>query len=903
VIINSAWTVYNLVILLVAASVAWETRQRRTQVRMDLRLPLMLVLPGGRQVGGVTSELSTRGAAVVLENRAQLERGSPVRFIFEGRRSYCEIPAVVAKSSRRAQHLYFPQLSLAEEQELVDALYSRPTAWLGWHQSRYSDEPLWSLLHIFWLGLRATLVVVPGLFTPRPAPVEPESRAEQRMREIAAAIAVLLLGLLMIPPQVQAQSESLAPSVVAQTPTFHEQYDLSALGIRTSISLRSAGASHQLFFDMPITKIVSVATLRLRYSTPAVLSPNESALNLVLNGTPVSSLTLAPGPDQQAEIILPTDLLTTENTVLLQLQGSCNACGRALSWINIDPASTLNLDGTKLALPNDLSLLPAPFFDRSAQRSWSLPVAFCEKPDSEMLEAAAAVSSWFGIFSDVRGMRFPVSIGEIPLGNAVVFVLRNSQLAANLALPSRTGPLLAMRDNPHDPYGKLLVIAGDRPHDLLQVARALAARQSFPAHSDVAYAPATLSHPAPGTYGAPRWLKTDGPALIGTYTSEERLKLQGAGSMDIYFRLPPDLYLRWRQSAPLRLVYTYEGVPLGTRAALGIRLNGESVSDIPLPPATSSSQRADIVELPTGKMHPYTNTLTIDFYFPNGHAPDHAPQYVAIHRDSSIDLQGIPHSVVLPRLELFADAGYPFTQWPDLSRTAVAMPNEPTAAECEELLDIAGFFGAQTGSPVTELKVTDPEHIENYRDNDLIVLGNADAQPLLSQWSSRLPVEFTSEGMRLNEQPTPSRVFHSQWPFRDSDRDRLGALLERRVPLDLVVQAFVSPYRGDRSVVALIPRDRNSADALAAMFMPASHQGPIYGGATISRAGQFQSFLVGTSAYRTGELDPVQQTAVFLFESYWLIPIFVVVLAFLIAMWLHLTTERVASRRLALGRA
>jgi len=625
-------------------------------------------------------------------------------------------------------------------------------------------------------------------------------------------------------------------------------------------------------------------------------------LNLVLNGTQVSSLALAPGANQQAEIVLPTDLLTTENTVLLQLQGSCDECGRALSSITIDPASTLNLGGTKLSLPNDLSLLPAPFFDRSAQRSWSLPVAFCEKPDSEMLAAGAAVVSWFGIFSDARGMRFPVTIGEIPLGNAVVFVLRNSQLAANLALPPRTGPLIAMRDNPRDPYGKLLIVAGDETHDLLQAARALVTRQSFRAHSDVAYIPANLSLPPQKAYQAPRWLNTDRPALIGTYTSEERLKLQGAGSIDIYFRLPPDLYLRWRQWVPLRLAYEYAGVMPGTRAGLGIRLNGESVGDITLPPAPSQSQRADIIELPTGKLHPYTNTVTIDFYFPNGRPPDDALQYLAIHRDSSIDLQGLPHSVVLPRLELFADAGYPFTEWPDLSRTAVAMPDEPTAGEYEGLLDIAGFFGAQTGSQVTALEVSNAEHIERYRDKDLIVLGNADAQPLLSQWSAYMPVEFGPKGMSLNEQPTPSRLLHSQWPFREYDRRRLAELLDQRVPLDLVVEAFVSPYREDRSVVALIPRERNKADALAAMFMPASHQGPIYGGTTVSHAGQFHSFLVGALAHRTGELGPIEQTAVFLFESYWLIPAFVVVLAFLIAAWLHLTTERVASRRLALGK-
>jgi len=404
----------------------------------------------------------------VLENRMQFKRGSPVQFIFQGRHSYCEIPAFVAKSSRLIHHLCFPQLSLVEEQELIHVLYSRPTAWLG--RSWHADNPFGSLLHIWWLGLRAVFVVLPGLLSPRPASRDSETHAPGGVRETAAGIVILLLGVLAVVPQVHAQRDTSTPSASLHPPTFHEQYDLGTLGIRTMISLRGAGSSQQLFFDLPITKVVSSATLQLYYSTPTVLRRNESVLNLVLNGTQVSSLPLAPGANQQAKIVLPTDLLTTENTVLLQLQGSCAGCGRALSSITIDPASTLNLGGTKLSLPNDLSLLPAPFFDRSAQRSWSLPVAFCEKPDSETLVAGAAVVSWFGIFSDARGVRFPVTIGEIPSGNAVVFVLRNSQLAASLALPSGTGPLIAMRDNPRDPYGKLLIVAGDETHDLLQAA-------------------------------------------------------------------------------------------------------------------------------------------------------------------------------------------------------------------------------------------------------------------------------------------------------------------------------------------------------------------------------------------------------------------------------------------------
>jgi Bacterial cellulose synthase subunit len=229
------------------------------------------------------------------------------------------------------------------------------------------------------------------------------------------------------------------------------------------------------------------------------------------------------------------------------------------------------------------------------------------------------------------------------------------------------------------------------------------------------------------------------------------------------------------------------------------------------------------------------------------------------------------------------------------------MPEAPTPAAYEELLDLAGFFGAQTGSPSTAITVTNVQQLERHRDKNLLLLGDAASQLLLSRWSFYMPLEVTPEGWQVNAQPTPSRLLHSQWPFRDSDRRRLISLLKSGISPDLVVESFLSPYRQDRTVVALVPRERNNSDAVASMFIPSEHQGPIYGGVAISKNRRFQSFLVGTVAYRTGNLTPFEETAVLLFESYWLIPGLVVLCALMIGIWLHQRTERIAARRLTVN--
>lgn len=901
VIMNSAWAIYNIVILSVAASVAWERRQRRSQVRVDVRVPLRLADANGRHATGVASQLSPHGASARLDRSLRLSRGAAVSLVLGDGKSRFEIPAFVAKSSRRRYHLVFHRLTLSQELHLVNVIYSRPDAWVSWHDSRPSDNAIKSLLHIVWLALRGVFIVSFGLvgLLPTRNRHQPQSTGKKE-RKPALAASIVLAFMALTPTTLgalQASPENRSPKA-PQPLVFNEGYEIGSPN--QTIKLQGSGASQNFYFSVPVTKVISSATLKLRYAAPA-LRRDEARLELTLNGSSAGQVTLAPGTDVETSITLPTDLLTNDNTLSLQVVGSCVDCASAHApWIIVSPNSRLSLSGTKLPLGNDLALLPLPFFDPAGQRPWSLPVVFGERPDVNALKAASIAASWFGVFSDVRGVHFPVKIGELPDGNAIVFVRRNSQLAASFSLPAKPGALLAMRDNPRDPYGKLLILAGDNTKDLLAAARALVTRNNYQAHVDAAFV-RDVSVPARERYDAPRWLKTDQPAPIGTYTTAERLELRGPGRITIYFRLPPDLFLPARQSVPLFLKYAYAGVAQDSRAALHIRLNDKDIGSIPLEPSASRVEKAELVRLPTSRLQPYTNTLTVDFEFGRGAGRDDVRQYAAIRRDSWLDLQSIPHSVVLPKLELFSEAGYPYTEWPDLGRTAVILPAAPAVNDYEVLLDMAAFFGAQTGCPGTALTISEAADIETVADKDLVLLGTAASQPLLSQWASFMPLAVSQGRMWLNPSQPTAQLLNPEWVLREGDRNELAELALNRRSLDGIVEGFVSPLRDDRSVVAIVPIDSARPGGLASLFIPSVRQGPVYGGVAVSQEGRFQSFLVGVKAYHSGELDPYEQTRVFLIENYWLVPLIVALLAVFISAWLRQRTERVAARRLAAG--
>jgi cellulose synthase (UDP-forming) len=906
IIMNAAWTIYSTMILSVAASAAWERRRlrsaacQRAKLPATLRLEIHHVCGCDRQIAGETILLSRRTVTVRMDESLELARGMSVLLTLIDGNSSCQIPALVAHSAGRRQHLFLPELTDQQERQIEYLMHSRRRAWRLSQASHLSDRPLRSLLLIFTLAMRGLAIVPIGLVMPSPGD-EPESPPPRRKRAPASVVVPILFFTSVLLHCADLQSRRPGTNAHGtHSADFRDEFELGIAGEAKDLSLQGSEASLQFFFGEPVSKVTTNATLRLNYAAPD-LHANEARIDLTLNGAEVGSIALYPGPAQQAEFALPADLLTNDNTLSLQLQGACAACAsKPAPWVIVDPHSTISLSGTRLPLANDLSLLPLPFFDPSGSRAWSLPLVFGNSPDEITLNSAALVASWFGVLSDVRGVHFPVSVGEIPNGNAVVFALHGSPLLASLSLPSEPGPLLAMCDNPRDPYGKLLIVSGNDPKDLLEAARSLTTESQLLRGAYVH--PQIIRVSARREYDAPRWLQADKPFAIGSYTTDERLKLQGTGSINLYFRLPPDLFLRARQSVPMALKFQYSGTPKRSPATLHVRLNGKDIDSIHLKPASSSVEKSKIFRLPTGSLLPYTNTVTVDFYFEGNAPPSSVRPSFAIHRSTSLDLRGIPHSVVLPRLELFGSSGYPFTRWPDLSRTAVIMPSAPTPADYETLLDMAGFFGAQTGALTTGLTVTSADNLEGIKDKDLVVIGTPDSQPLLSQWSAGMPLALSGPDMRVRDGPEWTLLLHPEWPFRAYDGSRLRRLLRDGANLDLFIESFVSPRRSDRLVVAIVPRGSGAIDAVRVLFTPSERLGPVYGGVAVSRNGRFESYLVGTLAYHAGELDRSQQRTVFLIEYYWLLPPLVTVLAVLIAVWVRRSTERIAEGRLTTWR-
>lgn len=380
VVMNLLWAAFNLIILGVATSVAWESRQRRLSVRIAMTVPADVQLATGPVFRGVTSDVSTGGLMIRMEQNLTANPGDAISVTLPVFSGHATLPATVVEVSNNILRAKYDPLTIEQEEALAIVLFSRADTWLGWGEANETDRPLTSFRRILHLAFRGLARSLQATREPQPRPLA---------GRLATSIAPLLLLLILFTarPLAGQQSPALIPKPSAQ----------------------------------------------IAFAQEAPLAP-------------------AAMPAQ------------------------------------VDAAST------QPQLPDDLSLLPAPFYNRQTDLQPTIPIVFLAQPSAKALQAAGIVASWFGTLATTHPGRFPVFIGDIPNRNAIVIAERASILPPSLQLVV-TQPTFAVRTNPADPSSKLLILAADSSDNLLAAATALTQQSNL--QGDTFRVPQTVISRAP----------------------------------------------------------------------------------------------------------------------------------------------------------------------------------------------------------------------------------------------------------------------------------------------------------------------------------------------------------------------------------------------------------------------
>ncbi len=950
VIANLVWILFNMVILGVAAAVAHEQKQRRESVRIAAKIPVRMDLQDGQQVYGMTIDMSVGGASVKFSGNAHFAIGDLFRLAFPRQAGDEDIAATVVGLSDGELRLAFSVPTIPEQETLTRALYSRADAWITPAENIEVDRPFKSLGRVSVLAFTGIYQICRSLL--------PEKRITAKPRPAQTAALILLacwLGACNrsfgLPQKTSDQANAAAATAYESAPTRPSQpgkpgeeetpspaesgravelkLTLKDMGVLEDIDMRGPQSYYSVHFTLSHALLPRHAPLKLIYSFDSGLDPRTTSLKVGLNGAAVATL-LPPASSQpghgfaETVLLIPADLLVRSNTLTFECSRSGvmqqpDKATRILA--HISSASTLQVTGDRLPLQNDLNQLPLPFFDRELQTSTTVLFVFLTPPGPKTLEAAGMIASWLGLVPTSKPVRFAVFLGSIPPGNAILFSNHRSTLPPALQIPSGPGPLLALRSNPSDPEESVLVLAGEDDEQLLTVARTLSltsqATATDPAQGlslkgDTMPIPDLVMPPVRERDDAPRWLPTVRAAPLTNCRTQDALQSNGSTPIPIYFHLPPDLFYGERQDLRLNLYYRYNALQAAAGSMLRVVLNGRLVNETKLTPGTGFVDSERFILVPVVNMQPFGNTIffNFDFVAANREVTENAsvaaPQgEILCH--TSLDLQGLALWTPMPRIELFANAGFPLTQLADLSQTTVILPSVPSPDEISLYLHLLSHFATETGYPALRVTVAGPKTVigKNY---NYLILGTVANQPAFHSLAPLLPVTLDSDGVHVK----PAQGYLSLLSSLEALWARGWARLlgDSATPSqpsnsggipDAVMEEIQSPVSPDRSFVLILLKQNSSADAFAGVFLDRSQSQNMSGSVSLLRNSKFESYRMDGRTYRVGNISHFALMRIYLTQYFVLLLLLVTLLSFVLARWVHGWLIRASRERLKLA--
>lgn len=644
------------------------------------------------------------------------------------------------------------------------------------------------------------------------------------------AIALAFTGSSVVAKAKKSKSEVVvteeAESGEATTREYRQvTLSLKQLGAWSSLQLRGVDGTQSLAFPIRSDEVVVSAKLRIAYDYSPALIPELSHLQIALNDriAAVENLPKDKGVGNTRDIQLDPRLFRDNNTLQFKLIGhytrQCEDPYHSSLWLTLSDLGRLELTLAPVSSSSDLRKLPLPFFDSRENTALTVPFVFAKTPSSSTLQAAGVVASWFGLQARNKGMQFPVSINELPDGNAVVFLQAGESVEGIKGIAAST---VAIVPHPKRPTAKLLLVTGSNEAEIARAAHAIAlasrtlAGQSVTVTKEIEAAPRK-------PYDAPAWVPLDRPVRLGELLAPEQMRVHTyyPDAIRLNYRIAPDLFTWHSAGVPLNLKFRSTRLPYHHNSSLNVGLNGNFVQALALnePTGKSADQTAGAANKIEGNgvrqeqimLPPYASSgrdqLQLSYYFDvikdgecRGLPPDNLEG--SIDPGSTVDFSQFPHFAALPNLAYFAQMGYPFTRLADLSETAVVLPDAPNSDEIGLYLTIMGRMGESTGYPALRVAVTNPIGMEKMGERDLLVVSSANNQSLITKWKNYLPM-VVIDGVRQVREAVAHWYPTYRWGPEDTRSlpNPAGELQLAGNASISAIMAFESPLQAGRSVV------------------------------------------------------------------------------------------------------
>lgn len=643
------------------------------------------------------------------------------------------------------------------------------------------------------------------------------------------------------------------------------------------------------------------ALIRFQHS-PSLLG-DRSHLIVRVNNTSVGSVPLNRENSQVGQVLfnIPPNLIQDYNEVSIlaeqQTSETCTNPADPTLWTEVLPDSKLLFDFEPQAIALDFSRYPYPFLDDLSLDANRLTYLRPAQLSETWLTATSRFQTAAGQFLGFRSLntRLVEKVEDVEVGDRLMvigtpteqavladlslpFPLRNNRIVDgdNNPLPGDVGVL--MLSSLEDNGVPVLVATGNAPEGVLKAVQFLVQSQDQQIGTGQALLVNGVTNvPTPSNREWKGYLPAADTFRLSDLDTPDRQPFEdktvygsNAPPVQINFRaLPDDRFLR---GSKMTLRYSYSSQVDPRTSAVEVKLDDVTIASRRL--SDRGGRDAYTLDLPGNLIEPDTR-LDVQFILnPRrssvcGLTTDQQ-LWGTVHGDTSFNLSrdNVFH---LPDLKLLR-SGFPLTAPQDLSATAIVLPDRPNDPEVLTLLAFSERMGRITQADSVKSQVylagTLPATVRSEK--HLVGIGRRDRLPF--------PEALQSDGLNLR-----------QSFFRQRQESQIQALPDQ----EGVIQAVLSPWNGDRLLLALTGQTERGLEEVGEAFRRDSLFSQLQGDTVMIRRNQANpspynaqdyslNFLQQTRPRRIEHTTPLNRASLFLQDYWFMLPTGIVLLALLL---------------------
>lgn len=594
------------------------------------------------------------------------------------------------------------------------------------------------------------------------------------------------------------------------------------------LRLESIYDETRLWFTRPRSWKTESVKVQLRYRHSPALYASRSNLTVLLNGTSIGSVPLSQPEGKVGSVIfdVPTRLLQDYNEVTVAaLQNNSPTCTQdpydPSLWSEILPDSKLVFSVQPQPVSLNFDRYPYPIFDTLSLEANQVAYLLPKTVDEAWLTTATRFQASLGQIAQYRDLNTRVldTPGQVEAGERLIVIgtpteqpilselklplaLKNDRLLDDkqAVLPDETGVLLlTTTEGAKTP---VLVATGNTPKAVAKAVQFLVqAPDRQLATGNLIFVNQLTTVPTPSVQEWRGYLPAvDQFKLSDLKTFEDKpytdVSVRGshAPALELDFRSVPNDRILSGSSMTLRYSYGPQINPLTSQVEVeldGVPLGGNRLTNV-----GGENNQSLRVDLPAGSVKP-NSKMQVNFRLDPRERRSCSrvtdqQLWGKIHADTSFDLKR-EQVVRLPDLKLL-QAGYPFNAPQDLSNTAIVLPNQPSSADLQVMLEAAERLGRLSRYDAVQFQVYRANQLpETVRDSKhLIGIGKQSGFPF--------PEAYQAQNFALQT------LFSRQW--RDSQ-------VQTSPDGEGVVKAILSPWNSERVLLALTSQTDAGLDQIS----------------------------------------------------------------------------------------